>query len=43
MHWNVAPDALPGYTFVRVMDHWLNDCIETLPSVLGLDIIFLLG
>ena len=27
MHWNVAPDALPGSaTFVRVLDRWRNDC-----------------
>ena len=27
MHWNVAQDALPGSaTFVRVLDHWRNDC-----------------
>ena len=27
MHWNVAPDALPGSaTFVRVLDRWFNDC-----------------
>ena len=31
MHWNVAPDALPGSaTFVRVLDRWLNDCILSL-------------
>ena len=29
MHWNVAPDALPGSKrLVRVLDRWLNDCIE---------------
>ena len=28
MHWNVAPDALPGSaTFVRILDRWRNDCI----------------
>ena len=28
MHWNVAPDALPGSaTFVHVLDRWLNDCL----------------
>ena len=27
MHWNVAPDALPGSVrFVRVLDRWRNDC-----------------
>ena len=27
MHWNVAPDALPGSArLVRVLDRWLNDC-----------------
>ena len=26
MHWNVAPDALPGsVTLERVLDYWLND------------------
>ena len=26
MHWNVAPDALPGSAMlVHVLDHWLND------------------
>ena len=29
MHWNVAPDLLPGSAmFVRVMDCWLNGCKE---------------
>ena len=27
MHWNVAPDALPGSArLVRVLDRWPNDC-----------------
>ena len=32
MHWNVAPDALPGSAarLVRVLDCWPNDCIEYL-------------
>ena len=29
MHWNVAPDALPGSAmFVRILDRWLDDCSE---------------
>ena len=29
MHWNVAPDALPGSArLVRVLDHWRNDCLR---------------
>ena len=27
MHWNVAPDVLPGFAMlVRVYDRWLNNC-----------------
>ena len=34
MHYNVAPDALPGSaTFVRVMDRWFSDCSRALPMV----------
>ena len=28
MHWNVAPDALPGSArLVHVLDRWLNNCL----------------
>ena len=36
MHWNVAPDALPGSArLVRVLDRWRNDCdaLDTLNSL----------
>ena len=29
MHWNVAPDALPGSArLVHILDHWPNNCIS---------------
>ena len=39
MHWNVAPDALPGSArLIRILDHWLNDCMIIQISTMNIEL-----